>query len=84
MTPSEYVEHIRCDEEVLTKSQAAEAREVLDSGFRLIAKRIGIEHEQVNPDAIKSIEALAIMLIVFVQHAFNPEMLRRVVAEANG
>lgn len=87
MTPREYVESQRLGTSlrgVLTPQQLLESSEVLDSGFRFIAKTVGEQYEQVTPNVAKSVDALTTMLVVFIQHAVNPEMLRRAVAQLDG
>jgi len=85
MSPTEYVREMQRHvvlKEVLTPKQILEAQTLLDEGYKYIGKRLEENFTDMTPDAVSIATMLQQFLLVFVDHATNFALLRKM--EASG
>lgn len=81
MKPSEYIEkslesRSNSFSQQLSPLQLADAGEVISAGTRMIGKVLDRRFSEINPEVIESLVRLECFLIVFIEHAMNPDLLK--------
>jgi len=60
----------------LSEEEIKISRQVIDIGFDFIGFRLSYNYKDMTPDAVRDVEMLQGFLFAFIEHCFNPSLLK--------
>ena len=81
MSPTDYCQVLKDDLDrtifsMLSEGDRARAECVINAGLDFIGGRLSFEYEDMTPKAVDDVEKLQGFLFAFIEHCFNPSLLK--------